>query len=227
MVSSCINSIFCLRIPYANKLLLLLVTVTYDDVGKLNDADIIAEPVPFATMLVTIEIDADNIVASFCVADDAEMYCCAPVVLIFDTVFLKMVGVAPIPPSKMLIIVLNEPVMPFTLEPEIIIPLKYGVELVTFNNPAAFFTNVGNEPVPFLTISNTILNELLDDVINVFAMEAVVWYWEEVVILTNPFTFETNVGMEPVPFSIISKTISNPVVTLFCSDSGGVIDDVI
>ena len=75
MVSSWMNPMFCLRIPYANKLLLLLVTVTYDDVGKLNDADIIAEPVPFATMLVTIEMDADNIVASFCVAEDDEMYC--------------------------------------------------------------------------------------------------------------------------------------------------------
>ena len=94
----------------------------------------------------------------------------------FDTVFLAIVGNEPVPFSKIRMIVSNEPVIPFTLEPEITIPFVNRVSSVSFNSPAAFLTNVGKEPVPSFTISNTISNELLDEVIKVFAIEAVVVY---------------------------------------------------
>ena len=76
-------------------------------------------------------------------------------------------------------------------------------------------------------MSNTISNELLDEVIKVFAIEAVVWYWTELVLLIKPLALVTNVGREPVPFSMMSNTILNPLPTLVCCVSAGVIDDVI
>ena len=44
---------------------------------------------------------------------------------------------------------------------------------------------------------------------------------------TKPLAFVWIVGIEPVPFSIISKTISNPLVTFSISESSGVSEDVI
>ena len=67
--------------------------------------------------------------------------------------------------------------------------------------PLVFKTNSGSEPVPFLTISNTISNDAdieflkseftsIDDV-----------YWVMFVFLTNPLTFVINVGSSSTPSS--------------------------
>ena len=65
-------------------------------------------------MFVTIEIDADNIVASVEVADDAEIYCGVEVTLVFIYVFGTNVTTEPVPFSKMLIIVSKDDVILLT-----------------------------------------------------------------------------------------------------------------
>jgi hypothetical protein len=76
-------------------------------------------------------------------------------------------------------------------------------------------------------MSKTISKLLFEDVRYVDAIEAVVIYRLDVVLLIKEFTFVTIVGIEPVPFSTISSTISNPVATFTFSEVAGVIDDVI
>ena len=101
------------------------------------------------------------------------------------------------------------------------------VILVALTNPIVFLTKYGIEPVPFSTISNTTSKLLLDAVINVDGIIDAVVYDVKFVLLTLLSAFVTIVGIEPVPFSIIFNTTSNPLPTFIMSEADAVIDDVI
>ena len=101
------------------------------------------------------------------------------------------------------------------------------VILVALTNPIVFLTKYGIEPVPFSTISNTTSKLLLDAVINADGIIDAVVYDVKFVLLILLSAFVTIVGIEPVPFSIIFNTTSNPLPTFIISEADAVIDDVI
>ena len=101
------------------------------------------------------------------------------------------------------------------------------VMLVALTNPIVFLTKYGIEPVPFSTISNTTSKLLLDAVINADGIIDAVVYDVKFVLLILLSAFVTIVGIEPVPFSIIFNTTSNPLPTFIMSEADAVIDDVI
>ena len=102
----------------------------------------------------------------------------------------------------------------------------YCVVSVTLNKPFVFLTNLA-EPVPSATISNTISNDEVVLLINAVAIEAVVRVCVESVILIDKLVFYCKVGIEPIPFSIIFITISNPFPIFVISDNSEFIDDVV
>ena len=101
------------------------------------------------------------------------------------------------------------------------------VILVALTNPIVFLTKYGIEPVPFSTISNTTSKLLLDAVINADGIIDAVVYDVKFVLLILPSAFVIIVGIEPVPFSIISNTILNPLPTFVISEADADTDEVI
>ena len=97
------------------------------------------------------------------------------------------------------------------------ISVVYCVVSVTLNNPFAFLIKLGVEPVPLFTISKTISNDDVVLPINEVDIDAVVKVCIELVRLTEPLALACKVGNEPVPFSIISNTTSNPLPTFIFS----------
>ena len=73
-----------------------------------------------------------------------------------------------------------------------------------------FSTNVGIASTPFLIISIIVSNDKLDSVVWEDASTPDV-YCVPSVTFTKPSALLTKDTIEPVPFSIISKTISNEV----------------
>ena len=119
------------------------------------------EPIPFAIIFVTIEIDADIALASVCVAVFTPKYWVASVTLILLFVFKTIVGNEPVPFSNMFIILSKLPDIFLANEDDIITEDVYWFVFVIFTNPSTFFINVGNESVPFSTISKQYQNYYL------------------------------------------------------------------
>jgi hypothetical protein len=76
------------------------------------------------------------------------------------------------------------------------------------------------------TISKTTSKLSFDAVIKDDGIIEAVVYDTKFVLLILLSAFVIIVGIEPVPFYIISNTTSNPLPTLFISDVDGAIDDV-
>ena len=127
----------------------------------------------------------------------------------------------------MFITVLNDDVILLILEPVTLIEDEYWLVVVNLTKPFTFLINEGNEPVPFSTTSNTTSNAEFAFVKYVAAIDAVVIYCTLSVLLIEDEALVNIDGIEPVPFAIISNTISNPVPTLLISVVIGVIDDVL
>ena len=136
-------------------------------------------------------------------------------------------GTTPNPFSNILIIVSKLPVIPFTNDEDTDPVPIYWFIFDNLTKLAVFLINDGVEPVPSFTINITLSNALLEPVTIFSDIDDVDVNWIVSVLLILFFVFLISVGKEPVPFSIILVTISNPLSTLLISIGNDAIDDVI